>query len=100
MSKALEYVLRARDVTESKGAQLLVVLIPSRELATQGRSKAGPVLDKLATQLAASSVRTVDLRRPFADNIDPFSLYYTQDAHWNRNGMREAGRRILDVIGE
>lgn len=99
-SKTLEYILRARDAAESKGAQFLVVVIPSRELATQGASKAGRVLDKLATQLAPVGVRMLDLRKPFAENIDPFSLYYTQDAHWNRNGIREAGRRILDAIGE
>jgi hypothetical protein len=78
--------------------RFVVLLIPSKELALQGSSESGSVLEAVAAALRESDTPFVDLRESFAEREDPASLYYAVDGHWNRAGIDVAGRLLLTHI--
>ena len=95
------YVLEASEIARSRGIRLLLVLVPSKTTAIQGRSDESPLYDQLLRDLREAAIPTLDLRQSFAESDrDPASLYYRLDAHWNPDGMRAAAEAILGALAE
>ncbi|MBX7256457.1 MAG: hypothetical protein K1Y02_08855 [Candidatus Hydrogenedentes bacterium] len=95
LGRVQESVLQAVVSARANGAQLVVVLIPSKQSTLHGATKEAEGYDEVMLNLREYLIPTVDLRPVFRNHANPASLYYEKDGHWNREGVRIAGEEIL-----
>lgn len=93
-----KYVIRIVATARGLGAEPVVLLIPSRESATDHLTPEAKAYDALAARLQNLGVKYIDLRAPFREYPDPASLYYMEDAHWNDRGIGLAVEIVADSL--
>ena len=96
--RVAEEVVKASVIAEDAGARLLVVLIPSRATALEGKTAESKAYDEVVALLKGVKCELLDLRPLFARHERPQSLYYAKDGHWNRAGMELAGEAIVKRV--
>lgn len=82
-------------------AELTVILIPSRGLWTGPDQAAERTTHAaLAAALRAKGMRVIDLKGAFEATMDPLSLHFRLDGHWNASGHFWAARTIAQAFTE
>lgn len=98
LGRVQESLLQAVMAARSHGAQLVIVLIPSKQSTLKGPAKEAEAYDEVMLNLREHLIPTVDLRSVFRKHPNPERLYYEKDSHWNREGIRVAGEEILKKL--
>jgi hypothetical protein len=105
------YFVELRSMLASRGCQLLVVLVPDKYNTYYPlfsnpieEPKREPYLSVAARVLDRSGVPVLDLtsvlRQQAAELLDRGEYnYWTDDTHWNSNGVRRAAQAILEKWG-
>ena len=75
------------------------MLIPARDLVN-GRTLFDQHYDHLIDLMTNSGIEFIDLRKPFNAYPVRAELYYKQDNHWNRAGIKLAAATIYNAIKE
>lgn len=93
-------IAEAARLSADSGARFILLLIPSRYTVTQGTTLEAKAFDEITASAQQRKIETLDLRPLFASTPDASTLYYKQDAHWNRKGIELCADAILDVIAK
>lgn len=88
-----------RLARQSKTAQQLVVIIPSRALwIGNHQPRANSLHHGVVSAMRNHGLEVVDLRRPFEASGDPMQYHFKNDGHWNPEGHALAGKVITEYI--
>jgi hypothetical protein len=89
------YLVEAAAIARDQGTTLLLVTIPSRTTVLEAPTPEAVSMAEVRADLASQGVPVLDVTAAFHAAIDPSTLYYRIDAHWNERGMLVAGFAIL-----
>jgi len=89
-------LLRVRQVADTIGAELVVVMIPYREDATQGQES--PAWRGATAFLEREGFHFVDLSPAFLEAADPRALFLRIDPHWSPLGHEVAAAALADQL--
>ncbi|HTY17289.1 MAG TPA: GDSL-type esterase/lipase family protein [Myxococcota bacterium] len=89
-------LLRVRQVVDSIGAKLVVVLLPYLEDVRRGRTSAAE--QGVITFLQREDFHYVDLSLSFLRATDPRALFLAADPHWSPLGHQVAAAALADQL--
>ncbi len=94
LDRVCDEALAAAAMCRKASALMLVVLIPGPSTLLHGIERPEACYDHIVEVMGRRGVDVLDLRLLIKDADDPLGLYFKKDGHWNRRGMRLAGRAI------
>ncbi|HRI86741.1 MAG TPA: hypothetical protein PLJ47_05640 [Candidatus Hydrogenedentes bacterium] len=84
-------VAEAKQTCEQSGIRLVLLLIPSKQTATDGNTAEAEAYDAVIKEVQCD---VIDLRPVFQRHVEPESLYYVKDGHWNARGVDLAADHV------
>ncbi len=97
--RVAEYLNEMSAVAQDSGMDLWLVLIPSKPTARGETTPEARAFDRVAAETAPAMAGVIDLRSVFQAHLDPASLYYRDDGHWNDAGIALAAETVLSRLG-
>ncbi|MDW7772690.1 MAG: hypothetical protein SCH71_07340 [Desulfobulbaceae bacterium] len=96
--KVYTYIEKAYADASAAGISFLCLLIPVRDVNSEGRSARDYNYDFIYEKLTGNGIPVLDLRPIYNNYPDRKDLFYKMDAHWNRKGMELAEKAILGRV--
>jgi hypothetical protein len=93
------YITDAASLAKSNNINFLCILIPARDVNSQGLTPMDAHYEVLYKMLAMKDINVLDLRPVFRNYHGGRACLYNKiDSHWNRKGVMVASEKILEKI--